>query len=92
MLSVESSNPSETAAPAPLQDAIASSGFDDLRPRATFEVEGGRAIVNVYASEESAAAYDLAPRARVLRVRNIVGTTVRGTLSTRLRRTLRGLR
>jgi hypothetical protein len=68
----------------PIQDVIAtptaSSG-----PVPTFSVDGGRAIVYVYESEQAAAPYAAMPRGHVLLARNVVAVWVRGTLSRRLR-------
>jgi len=74
--------------PPPLQFAINTPSYEEFRPRATYSVEGGRAIVYVYATEDVAAPYSAAPRSHVLVVRNVVAVTAQGTLSRRLRAAL----
>ena len=78
--------------PPPLQYAISTPTYDELRPVATYEVDHRRAVVYVYATADAAAPYDLAPRDHVLRARNVLAVTVHGTLSRRLRSALRQLR
>jgi hypothetical protein len=77
-----------TEKPPPLQYAINTPSYEEFRPRATYSVEGGRAIVYVYATEDVAAPYSAAPRSHVLVVRNVVAMSAHGTLSRRLRAAL----
>jgi hypothetical protein len=72
----------------PLQYAINTPSYEEYRPRATYSVQGGRAIVYVYGTEDVAAPYSAAPRSHVLVVRNVVAVTARGTLLARLRAAL----
>jgi hypothetical protein len=82
-LTLESAN-ATTAKPPPIQEIVSLPVSQD-QPRATYMVDGDRAIVYVYATEAAAAPYEAAPRDHVLVVRNVVAVTVRGTLSRRLR-------
>jgi hypothetical protein len=73
----------------PLDEAIGASGALDEASQRSFDVEGGRAIVTVYATPGDAAAYGSFGRPRVLRVRNIVAVAIKDkSLSTRLRAAL----
>jgi hypothetical protein len=71
----------------PIQD-IVSMPASDYQPPPAFMVDGGRALVYVYPTEDAAAPYTASPREHVLVVRNVVAVTVHGTISRRLRAVL----
>jgi len=78
----------ESASP-PIDQLIAGSAVAEAGPQTTYDVEGGRAIVGVYRTEDEAAQYAALPR--VVRVRNVVAMPVGSRISARLRAAVEGL-